>query len=64
MHIVDQTKFLIGVLFAVIGIFILVSSRRTRGFGQRKQAGALLLVVAALFIAVGLGYDPKAMLGR
>jgi len=64
MHIVDQTKFLIGVLFAVIGVVILVSSRRTRGFGQRKQAGVLLLVVAALFIAVGLGYDPKAMLGR
>ena len=64
MHIVDQTKFLIGVLLVLVGIGVLVTSRRTRGFGQRKQAGVLLLVVAALFIAIGLGYDPKAMLGR
>jgi drug/metabolite transporter (DMT)-like permease len=62
MHIVDQTKFLIGVLFALIGLGILVSSRRTRGFGQRKQAGALLLIAAAIFIAIGLGYDPRALL--
>jgi drug/metabolite transporter (DMT)-like permease len=62
MHIVDQTKFLIGVLFAVIGLVILVSSRRTRGFGQRKQAGVLLLIAAAVFIAIGLGYDPRALL--
>jgi drug/metabolite transporter (DMT)-like permease len=62
MHIVDQTKFLIGVLFAVIGLGILVSSRRTRGFGQRKQAGVLLLLAAAIFIAIGLGYDPRALL--
>ena len=64
MHIVDQTKFLIGILLVLVGIGVLVTSRRTRGFGQRKQAGVLLLVVAALFIAIGLGYDPKAMLGR
>ena len=64
MHIVDQTKFLIGVLLVLVGIGVLVTSRRTRGFGQRKQAGVLLLVVAALFLAIGLGYDPKAMLGR
>jgi drug/metabolite transporter (DMT)-like permease len=62
MHIVEQTKFLIGVLFAVIGVFILVSSRRTRGFDQRKQAGVLLLIAAAIFIAIGLGYDPRALL--
>ena len=62
MHIVDQTKFLIGILFAVIGVGVLVSSRRQRGFGQRKQAGALLLVAAAIFIAIGLGYDPRALL--
>jgi drug/metabolite transporter (DMT)-like permease len=64
MHIVDQTKFLIGILFAVIGIVILFASRRTRGFDQRKQAGVLLLVVAALFIAIGLGHDPRALIGR
>ena len=62
MHIVDQIKFLIGVLFAVIGLGILFSSRRTRGFGQRKQAGLLLLVAAVIFIAIGLGYDPRALL--
>jgi hypothetical protein len=62
MHIVEQTKFLVGVLLAVIGIGILISSRGTRGFGQRKQAGVLLLVAAAVFIAIGLGYDPRALL--
>jgi len=61
MHIVDQTKFLIGVLFAVIGLGVLLSTRRTRGFGQRKQAGVLLLVAAALFLAIGLGYDPRTL---
>jgi drug/metabolite transporter (DMT)-like permease len=61
MHIVDQTKLLIGVLFAVIGLGILVSSRRSRGFNQRKQAGVLLLVAAAVFLAIGLGYDPRAL---
>jgi drug/metabolite transporter (DMT)-like permease len=64
MHIVAQTKFLIGVVFALIGLGILVSSRRTRGFGQRKQAGVLLLIAAAIFLAIGLGYDPRALLGR
>jgi drug/metabolite transporter (DMT)-like permease len=64
MHIVEQTKFLIGVLFAVIGIGVLVSSRRQRGFGQRKQAGVLLILVGALFLAIGLGYDPRTMIGR
>jgi uncharacterized membrane protein len=64
MHIVDQTKFLIGILFVVIGLGILIVSRRTRGFGQRKQAGVLLLVVAALFIAIGLGHDPRTLIGR
>jgi drug/metabolite transporter (DMT)-like permease len=61
MHIVEQTKFLIGILFALIGIGILISSRRSRGFSQRKQAGVLLLIVAAVFIATGLGYDPRAL---
>ena len=64
MHIVEQTKFLIGILFAVIGLGILIVGRRTRGFDQRKQAGVLLLVVAALFIAIGLGHDPRALIGR
>ena len=64
MHIVDQVKFVIGILVAVAGIGVLVSSRRMRGFGQRRQAGALMLVVAAVFIAAGLGYSLRAMLGQ
>lgn len=65
MHIVDQTKFIIGVAFAVLGLAILVSSRRTRGFGQRKQAGTLMLVAAVVFLGTGLGYiDIRGMLGR
>ena len=55
MTIVDNTKFIIGIVFAVVGIAVLVSARGTRGFGQRKQAGALFLVGAAVFVAVGLG---------
>lgn len=56
MEIADQTKLLLGLAFAVIGLGILVSARRQRGFGQRKQAGALLLAAALGFAAIGLGY--------
>ncbi len=56
MHVVEMTKLLIGVLFAVIGIGMFVVFRSERGFGQRKQAGALFLVAAGVFVAVGLGY--------
>ena len=56
MTIVDNTKFIIGIVFAVIGIAVLVSSRGTRGFGQRKQAGVLFLIGAVVFLAVGLGW--------
>jgi drug/metabolite transporter (DMT)-like permease len=62
MHIVDQTKFLIGILFALVGIGVLVSTRRSRGFNQRRQAGVLLLVAAAIFLAIGCGYDPRSLL--
>ena len=55
MTIVDQTKFIIGIVFAVIGLVVLVGSRGTRGFGQRKQAGVLFLIGAVVFAAVGLG---------
>ena len=56
MTIVDSTKFIIGIVFAVIGIAVLVSARGTRGFNQRKQAGALFLIGAIVFLAVGLGW--------
>jgi NO-binding membrane sensor protein with MHYT domain len=63
MHIVDQTKLVIGVVFALVAIAIFVTSRRSRGFGQRKQAAALLLIGGVLLIATGLGYiDIKGML--
>ena len=55
MEIVDTTKFAIGIAFAVIGLAVLVLSRGSRGFDQRRQAGALLLVGAAVFAGVGLG---------
>jgi hypothetical protein len=56
MHIVDQTKLIIGIAFAVTGLGLFLSARGQRGFGQRKQAAALLLVAAAVFVAIGLGY--------
>lgn len=56
MEIVDSTKFAIGIAFALAGVIVLVVSRGTRGFGQRRQAGAMLLVAAAVFVAIGLGH--------
>ena len=31
---------------------------------KRKQAGVLLLIAAAIFLAIGLGYDPRTLIGR
>ena len=55
LTIVATTKFVIGIAFALIGLAVLVSARGTRGFGQRKQAGALFLVGSVVFVAVGVG---------
>ena len=55
MTVVDQTKLLLGIAFLVAGVGVLLSARRQRGFGQRKQAGALLLVAALVFAGIGLG---------
>jgi hypothetical protein len=55
VHVVDTTKFAIGIVFALVGAVVLISARRSRGFGQRKQAGSLFLIGAVLFLAVGLG---------
>ena len=55
MEIVDTTKFAIGVLFALGGVVVLVQSRRSRGFGQKKQAGVMMLLAAGLFVGIGLG---------
>ena len=56
MHIVDTTKFAIAAIFLVIGILILVRSRGLRWSNQTKQAGALFLIGALVFGAIGLGY--------
>ena len=55
MEIADTTKFAIGALFLVVGIGLLLVSRRERGFGQRKQAGVLMLLGGGALVAVGLG---------
>lgn len=55
MTVVDTTKFVIGIVFALIAVAILVQSRGSRGFNQRRQAGALFLVAAVVFLALGLG---------
>jgi hypothetical protein len=47
----------------VLGIVVLVRARGQRGFNQTRQAGALMLLAGALFLAIGLGYlDLKGML--
>lgn len=56
MEIVDNIKFGIGVVFALIGVAVLFTSRGSRGFNERRQAGALFLVGSLVFGAVGLGY--------
>jgi len=56
MTIVDTTKFAIGCALFVVGVAILLRARGSRGFDQKKQAGALMLVGAAIFVAIGLGY--------
>ena len=55
MEVVDQTKFMLGIAFAVVGTAVLVLSRGTKGFNQRRQAGALFLVAALVFVLIGLG---------
>ena len=55
MEIVDQTKFVIGIVFALAGVAMLIYTRRSRGFNQRKQAGILFIIAAIVFVAVGLG---------
>jgi hypothetical protein len=54
MEVVDGTKLIIGVIFAIVGVAVLVLARG-RGFTQQRQAGALFLVGAIVFSAVGLG---------
>jgi len=55
MNIVDTTKFAIGAVFAVAAVIVLWQTRSQRGFGQKKQLGAMLVVAAGAFLAIGLG---------
>jgi hypothetical protein len=55
MQIVDTTKFVIGIVFFLIGAGVLVYTRGERGFGQTRQAGVMFLLASAAFVAIGLG---------
>jgi drug/metabolite transporter (DMT)-like permease len=57
MQIVDTLRFVIGLVFLVIGVVMLVRARGTRGFGQNRQAGALFLVGGVIFVAMGFGFS-------
>lgn len=56
MHIVNMTKFVIGLVFFAVGLAVLWQAKGTRGFGQKRQAGALFLIASGVFVAIGLGY--------
>ena len=56
MGVVDQTKLIVGIVFALVGVALLVIQRGSRGFNQQRQAGAMLLVGAVVFCGIGLGY--------
>jgi hypothetical protein len=56
MHVVDMTRFAIGVGFIPLGLALLWVARGERGFGQRKQLGLLFLAAAGLFMAKGMGW--------
>jgi drug/metabolite transporter (DMT)-like permease len=63
MEVVHTAKFVIGIVFGLLGLAMLYQARGSRGFGQKRQLGLLLLVAAAIFIALGLGVDIKGMIG-
>ncbi len=51
----DNLKLIIGIVFAVVGAAILFIDRSSRGFGQRRQLGAILLLGGLFVIAVARG---------
>jgi hypothetical protein len=55
MDLDNNLKLVLGIVFAIVGIGILIVDRRSRGFGQRRQAGALLLVGGLVIAAVAHG---------
>jgi len=56
MHIVNMTKFVIGLVFLALAAILFVRARGERGLGQYRQAAALSLVGGGIFLAIGLGY--------
>ena len=56
MEIVEPLKLFAGGVLLLVGILFLWQAQGTRGFSQKKQAGALALIGARLLAAVGLGY--------
>ena len=56
MQIVDTTNFVIGLVFLIVAIGLFVRTRGQRGFSQQRQAAALSLLAAGIFLAIGLGY--------
>ena len=55
MEIVDQTRFAIGIVFALAGLVMLFLARGSRGLSRLRQAGLLCRAGAAVFVARGLG---------
>jgi hypothetical protein len=55
MQIVSMTRFVIGIIFLILAAALLVRARGQRGFSPPRQAAALSLVAAGIFLAVGLG---------
>jgi NADH:ubiquinone oxidoreductase subunit 2 (subunit N) len=62
MHIVSMVKFVIGVVLLLGGGGVLVSTKSQRGFNQTKQAGVLMLLVGAVFVAIGFGFSIRGLL--
>lgn len=55
MTVADPLRLAIGALFVLLGIGMLVVSRGTTGFNQRRQAATLALLGGGFFLATGLG---------
>ena len=55
MTVADPLRFAIGILFVLLGIGMYVVSRGTKGFNQRRQAGALAVAGGGFFLATRLG---------
>jgi len=55
MALADPLRFAIGIVFVLLGIVMFVVSRGTKGFNQRRQAGALAVVGGGFFLVTGLG---------